>query len=141
VLLLDSTKKKNLSLTPRIHGTQNYRKAPNSHIYGVSQLSQSSAQTICQLLGAKYNKVTGEKFGISPVKFEISFFLSRYDSFSIAGNTQKLIVCNLRDEPVVFINGQSFTVRKIDAPLEPLQDLNGISGSRLGMTPAPFCRC
>jgi hypothetical protein len=73
VLLLDRTKKKNLSLTPRIHGTKNFRKAPNSNIYGVSQLSQSSAQTICQLLGAKYNKVTGERFGMNAILFVCLF--------------------------------------------------------------------
>jgi hypothetical protein len=67
VLLIDKTKKKNLSLTPRIHGAKNFRKAPNANIYGVSQLSLLSAETICQLLGAKL-KENGEKFGMLKFK-------------------------------------------------------------------------
>lgn len=77
-----------------------------------------------QLSGAKVRRDTGEAFP----------------------NTKTLILCSLREEPVIYLNGRPFTVRKIgtsslrdedvlltstDNPLDNLSSFQGIDGDRV----------
>eukprot|EP01127_Copromyxa_protea_P012851 TRINITY_DN3384_c0_g1_i1.p1 TRINITY_DN3384_c0_g1~~TRINITY_DN3384_c0_g1_i1.p1 ORF type:complete len:1219 (+),score=262.85 TRINITY_DN3384_c0_g1_i1:14-3670(+) len=103
----------NLDITPRVFGTKNYRKADFPLVSGCGQPTLEAAMTILQLSGAKVRH-SGAEFP----------------------NTKTLILCSLREEPVIYLNGRPFTVRKIDKPLENLSSFQGIDGDRVDMVEA-----
>lgn len=123
-----------LDITPRVFGTKNYRK---SHVPLVSGCGQPTVEAAKTMYGQKWcwQPLTEFSLQLSGAKLARSG-----EQFP---NSKTVVLCSLREEPVIYLNGRPFTVRKIgrnnnqelhwppENPLDNLSSFQGIDGERV----------
>jgi hypothetical protein len=78
-------------------------------VYGAGQPTEYGIRAIIQLMVSR--------------KSEVKSNLENYP--------RKVVWCNLREEPVIHINGRSFVLRSVDKPFEDISKYAGIDAERI----------
>ncbi|KAF7804996.1 paladin-like isoform X1 [Senna tora] len=91
----------NKRLSPQIEGAPNYRQADSLHVHGVAIPTIDGIQNVLKHIGAQ-----------------------------IGGKGAQVLWINLREEPVVYINGRPFVLRDVERPFSNLE-YTGINGERV----------
>ncbi|GKU98379.1 hypothetical protein SLEP1_g11390 [Rubroshorea leprosula] len=91
----------NKRLTPQIDGAPNYRQADSSHVHGVAIPTIIGIRNVLNHVGTQRD-----------------------------GKETKFLWFNLREEPVVYINGRPFVLRDVERPFSNLE-YTGINRNRL----------
>lgn len=91
----------NKRLTPQIDGAPNYRQAGSLHVHGVAIPTINGIRNVLNHIGAKKN-----------------------------GKQKRVLWHNLREEPVVYINGRPFVLRDVERPFSNLE-YTGINRARV----------
>ncbi|KAF3794398.1 Paladin protein [Nymphaea thermarum] len=82
----------NYRLMPQIEGAPNYRQAGSSHVHGVAIPTIDGIHNVLDHIGAQKN-----------------------------GEQKQVLWINLREEPVVYINGRPFVLREVERPFSNLE--------------------
>lgn len=91
----------NKRLTPQIDGAPNYRQAGSLHVHGVAIPTIDGIRNVLDHIGAQKN-----------------------------GKQKRVLWHNLREEPVVYINGRPFVLRDVERPFSNLE-YTGINRGRV----------
>ncbi|XP_028800974.1 paladin isoform X2 [Neltuma alba] len=91
----------NKRLSPQIEGAPNYRQADSLHVHGVAIPTIDGIQNVLKHIGAQ-----------------------------IGGRRAQVLWINLREEPVVYINGRPFVLRDVEKPFSNLE-YTGINRERV----------
>ncbi|KAK9281857.1 hypothetical protein L1049_004763 [Liquidambar formosana] len=91
----------NKRLSPQIDGAPNYRQADSLHVHGVAIPTSDGIQNVLNHIGAQ-----------------------------IDGKQTQVLWINLREEPVVYINGRPFVLRDVERPFSNLE-YTGINRARV----------
>ncbi|XP_052174922.1 uncharacterized protein LOC127789885 isoform X2 [Diospyros lotus] len=91
----------NKRLSPQIDGAPNYRQADSLHVHGVAIPTIDGIRNVLNFIGAQMD-----------------------------GKQAQVLWINLREEPVVYINGRPFVLRDVERPFSNLQ-YTGINRDRL----------
>ncbi|XP_054802263.1 uncharacterized protein LOC129306004 isoform X2 [Prosopis cineraria] len=91
----------NKRLSPQIEGAPNYRQADSLHVHGVAIPTTDGIQNVLKHIGAQ-----------------------------IGGRRAQVLWINLREEPVVYINGRPFVLRDVERPFSNLE-YTGINRERV----------
>ncbi|KAF6164668.1 hypothetical protein GIB67_035103 [Kingdonia uniflora] len=91
----------NKRLTPQIDGAPNYRQADSLRVHGVAIPTTEGIRNVLDYIGAQKN-----------------------------GKKTKVLWHNLREEPVVYINGRPFVLRDVERPFSNLE-YTGINRERV----------
>ncbi|XP_075094031.1 uncharacterized protein LOC107778927 [Nicotiana tabacum] len=91
----------NRRLSPHIDGAPNYRKAGSSHVHGVAIPTVEGIQNVLDHIGAQ-----------------------------LSGKKTHFLWINLREEPVIYINGRPFVLREVERPFSNLE-YTGINRKRV----------
>ncbi|KAK4271119.1 hypothetical protein QN277_019857 [Acacia crassicarpa] len=91
----------NKRLSPQIEGAPNYRQADSLHVHGVAIPTIDGIKNVLEHIGAQ-----------------------------IGGRRAQVLWINLREEPVVYINGRPFVLRDVERPFSNLE-YTGINRERV----------
>lgn len=91
----------NKRLSPHIDGAPNYRKADSLHVHGVAIPTVEGIQNVLDHIGTK-----------------------------LSGKKTHILWINLREEPVLYINGRPFVLREVERPFSNLE-YTGINRTRV----------
>lgn len=111
-----------------VRGTVNFRRVPKSNIFATGQPTTEGISNVLRTVREIYT---------SEVEASNSYFLSQSNSSSSIAtplaSSRKLSITwlNLREEPIVYLNGKPYCLRQRNMSLRNLKEFSGISCERL----------
>jgi predicted protein tyrosine phosphatase len=134
---------------PRISGADKLRRVEHADVYGVSQPSVHGVRGVLNLLragriGSIIPNLTSSSYQTANNTTTTNAGLTEMDTSSpptittatnnystTTKNTRKVLWINLREEPLLYLNGRAVVLREAKEPFRNIESLRGISGSRL----------